>query len=74
MAVEQPTKNKVRPVIDFRELNKSARRHMGDCMTHVYSEKIREWQQIEGDVERVDMKSAYLQIRIVEELRQYISW
>ena len=41
MAVEQPTKNKVRPVWDYRELNKSAECHAGDNITaDVCSEKL----------------------------------
>ena len=35
MAVEQPTKNKIRPVLDFRELNESVKCHTGDDMTDV---------------------------------------
>ncbi|XP_068224554.1 uncharacterized protein [Palaemon carinicauda] len=35
MAVEQPTKNKVRPVLDFRELNVNVKCHTGDDVTDV---------------------------------------
>ena len=49
MAVEKPTKNKIRPVLDFRELNESVKCHTGDHMTDVCSEKLREWRQLEGD-------------------------
>ena len=71
MAVEQPTKNKIRPVLDFRELNESVKCHTGDDMTDVCSEKLREWRQLEGDGEMVDLKAAYLQIKVAEELWQY---
>ena len=40
-------------------------------MTDVYSEKLREWRQLEGDGEMVDLKAAYLQIKVAEELWQY---
>ena len=71
MAIEQPTKNKIRPVLDFRELNKSVKCHTGDDMTDVCREKLREWRQLEGDGEMVDLKAAYLQIKVAEELWQY---
>ena len=71
MAVEQHTKNKVRPVLDYRELNEYVECHTGDDMTDVCNEVLREWRQIEGEVKLVDLKSAYLQIRISRELWKY---
>ena len=71
MAVEQPTKNKVRPVLDFREMNESVESHTGDEVTDVCAERLREWRQIEGETAIVDLKSAYLQIRVSEHLWQY---
>ena len=41
MAVEKPTKNKVRPVLDYRELNKLVECHTGDDITDVCSKKLR---------------------------------
>ena len=41
MAVEQPTKNKVRPILDYRELNELAKCHAGDGIKDVCSEKLR---------------------------------
>ena len=41
MAVVQPTKNKVRPVLDFRELNGYIKCHTGDDVTDVCDEKLR---------------------------------
>eukprot|EP00794_Sanderia_malayensis_P011568 gene11568-12763_t len=38
MAVEQPTKNKVRPVLDYTELNKAVECHTGDDVLDVCSE------------------------------------
>ena len=68
MAVVQETKGKVRPVLDFRELNESVRCHTGDDVIDVCSEKLREWRQKEGDAKMVDLRAAYLQIRVSEEL------
>ena len=71
MAVEQPTKGKIRPVLDFRELNESVNCHTGDDVTDVCSDKLREWRQLEGEGELVDLKAAYLQIRVARELWKY---
>ena len=71
MAVEQPTKNKVRPVLDFRELNSYVECHTGDDVTDVCSEKLREWRKLDESAELVDLKNAYLQIRVAEDLWKY---
>ena len=68
MAVEQPTKHKVRPVLDYRELNEYVSCHTGDEVTDICNEKMREWRQTEGEAEIVDLKSAYLQIKVTEDL------
>lgn len=71
MAVEQPTKNKVRPVLDFRELNKNVKCHTGDEVIDICSETLREWRQTGENVSVVDLKSAYLQLNIDKELWPY---
>ena len=71
MAVEQPTKGKVRPVFDYRELNQYVSCHTGDDNTDICSEKLREWRKIEGNAEIVDLKCAYMQIRVSPELWKY---
>ena len=71
MAVEQPTKSKIRPVLDFRELNAYVKCHTGDEITDVCDEKIREWRQMGDAVSIVDLKSAYLQIKVSEKLWPY---
>ena len=71
IAVDQSTKGKVRPVLDFRELNKGVKCHTGDEMTDVCGERLREWRMMEGEGEIVDLKSAYLQIRVAKELWKY---
>lgn len=71
MAVYQPTKKKVRPVLDFRELNKYVNCHTGDDVIDVCTETLREWRQETGAATIVDLKAAYLQIRISKELWRY---
>lgn len=71
MAVEQPTKDKVRPVLDYRELNKYIQCHTGDDVIDVCTETLREWRQVEGETVLVDLKSAYLQVRVAKELWKY---
>ena len=68
MAVEQQTKDKIRPVLDFRELNEAVSCHTGGEMIDVCSDRLREWRQIEGEGELVDLKAAYLQIKVTEDL------
>ena len=68
MAVEQVTKGKVRPVMDFRELNENVSCHTGDDGMDICRDRIREWRQIEGEGKIVDLKAAYLQIRVAREL------
>ncbi|XP_068224113.1 uncharacterized protein [Palaemon carinicauda] len=71
MAVEQPTKNKVRPVLDFWELNVNVKCHTGDDVTDVCSETLRKWRQTGENVSVVDLKSAYLQLSVDEKLWPY---
>ena len=71
MAVEQQTKGKVRPVLDFRELNVFVECLTGDNVADVCGDVLREWRQMEGEIALVDLKSAYLQVRVAKELWQY---
>ena len=71
MAVDQPTKGKVRPVLDYRELNAYVECHTGDDITDVCSETLRGWRQMDGELVLVDLKAAYLQIRVSKELWKY---
>ena len=70
MAVEQQMKVKVRPVLDFRELNESVECHTGDNVADVCGDVLREWRQMKGEIALVDLKSAYLQVRVAKELWQ----
>merc|ERR1712055_400958 len=71
LAVVQPTKDKVRPVMDYRELNAFVESHTGDDNTAVCAEKVRDWRQLQGELKVVDLKDAYLQIRVSRDLWQY---
>ena len=71
MAVEQPAKWKVRPVLDYRELNNYIECHTGDNLADICSETLREWRQVEGGTSLVDLKSAYLQIHVAKHLWKY---
>ena len=68
MAVMQPYKNKVRPVLDFRGLNAYVQSHTGGEEISVCSNKLREWRRTNGELEIVDLQAAYLQIRVAERL------
>ena len=71
MAVEQQTKGKVSTVLDFCELNESVECHTGDNVADVCGDVPREWRRMEGKIALVDLKSAYLQVRVAKELWQY---
>ena len=60
MAVVQETKHKVRPVLDFRELNQYVECHTGDDVIDVCGDKLREWRQTEGEAQIVNLRAAYL--------------
>lgn len=70
MAVIQPTKNKVRPVLDFRELNNYVESHTGDEIA-LCDDTLRCWRKMKGATRIVDLKSAYLQLRIDADLYHY---
>ena len=48
LAVFQTTKKKVRPVLDFRELNRFMACHTGSDIIDVCNEKMRKRRQLEG--------------------------
>ena len=69
MAIIHQNKDKVRPVMDFRELNSHV-----DAFTasaDVCADKIREWRRLGTNVAIVDLRRAYLQIRVHESLWSY---
>ena len=71
MVVFQATKKKVRPVLDYRELNRFVACHTGSDIIDMCNEKMRKWRQLEGGTAIVDLKSAYLQLHVTKELWQY---
>ncbi|KFD46110.1 hypothetical protein M513_13005 [Trichuris suis] len=68
-AVVQRNKSKVRPVMDFRELNDYIETHTAD--SDVCAQKLREWRRQGANVSVIDLNKAYLQIRIDESLWPY---
>ena len=71
MVVFQATKKKVRPVLDYRELNRFVACHTGSDIIDVCDEKMRKWRRLEEGTAIVDPKSAYLQVHVAKELWQY---
>lgn len=69
MAVVQQNKSKVRPVLDFRELNEFIDAYTAEA--DVCSDKLREWRKQGVNVSVVDLKNAYLQIRVHQSLWPY---
>lgn len=69
MAVIQENKGKVRPVLDFRELNEFVSSHTADSA--VCNEKLRAWRKLGNNLSIIDLKKAYLQIHVHPELWKY---
>ena len=66
MAIVQVNKDKVRPVMDFRELNSHV-----DAFTagaDVCADKLREWRRLGTNMSIVDLRRAYLQLHVHESL------
>ena len=70
IAMVQPSKKKVRLVLDIWELNKYVACHTRDEI-NVCEEVMREWRRIEGATKIVDLKLTYLQIHVDKKLWQY---
>jgi len=66
MAVVQQNKAKVRPVMDFRELN--AHVDAFTASADVCADKLREWRRQGIHVTVVDLRKAYLQLHVHESL------
>jgi transposase InsO family protein/ribonuclease HI len=69
MAVVQDNKAKVRPVMDFREMNQHVSSHTAE--SDVCLEKIRKWRQLGTNLKVVDLRKAYLQIHVDPSLWPY---
>ena len=62
IAVEQLNKAKVRPVLDFRELNGYVSSHSGGAA--VCDEALRKWRQKGQNIALLDLRKAYLQLHV----------
>ena len=69
MAVVQENKQKTRPVLDYRELNTFVSSHTAE--SDVCAEKLRQWRKMGESVTMIDLRKAYLQIRIHPSLWKY---
>ena len=68
MAVFQATKKKLRPALDYCELNRFMACHTRSDIIDVCDEKMRKWRRLEGGTAIVDLKSAYLLLHVAKEL------
>ena len=66
MAVEQGSKAKVRPCMDYRQLNSHVPAHTADA--DVCTDTMRKWRRHGTNLALVDLKRAYLQIRADQRL------
>uniref|UniRef100_A0A5S6QBQ6 RNase H domain-containing protein n=1 Tax=Trichuris muris TaxID=70415 RepID=A0A5S6QBQ6_TRIMR len=66
MGVTQHNKGKVRPVVDFRELNSYI--DVFTAKSEVCAHKLREWRRQGENVSIVDLRKAYLQLHVDETL------
>ena len=71
MAVFQATKKKVRPVLDYHELNCFVACHTRSDIIDVCDEKMTKWRRLEEGTAIGNLKSAYLQLHVAKELWQY---
>ena len=69
MAVTQKNKGKVRPVLDYRELNTRMETHTAD--RDVCANKLHDWHQMSCNVALLNLKKVYLQIRVHRSLWPY---
>lgn len=66
MAVEQRNKTKIRPVLDYRELNSHVTPHTADA--DVCADTLRKWRRHGTNIAVIDLKRAYLQLRTEQHL------
>ena len=69
MAVTQVSKRKVRPVIDFRELNEYVESFTGE--SSVCCDTLRKWRSVAGKLSIIDLRDAYMQLNVSKRLWQY---
>lgn len=69
LSVYQAYKDKVRPVLDYRQLNKHLSSHTADSV--VCQESLRNWRTFGNNIKMLDLEKAYLQIHVEKELCQW---
>ena len=69
MAVQQENKGKVRPVLDYRELNQFVSSHTAEG--EVFHETLRKRRRVGEKAVLVDLRKAYLQMHVDERLWQF---
>lgn len=62
MAVRQPHKQSVRPVLDFKQINEYVSSHTGNST--VCDDTIRRWRRFGDNVTLLDLRKAYLQLYV----------
>lgn len=69
VAVKQANKDKIRSVLDFRELNQYVSSRTGT--SDVFAEKLRLWRRKGRNIKIIDLRKAYLQGHLVPKLWKY---
>ena len=69
MVVEQITKGKARPVMDYREVNQFV--SSSGASADVCGDKLREWRQMPEDCAILDLKDTYMQIHAHQECSKF---
>jgi len=69
MAVDQENKGKVRPVLDYRELNQFVSSHTAEG--EVCQETLRKWRRMGEKVVLLDLRKAYLQLHVYKTLHEF---
>jgi len=69
LAVHQEAKGKVRPVLDYREMNQYVRSHNKDTVS--IDDTIRRWRTMSPNCTLLDLKNAYLQLHVSDEMSAY---
>ena len=69
MVVEQQNKGKVRPVLDFRELNQYVNSH--NATSDACDKKVRKWRTLGDKFATLDLRCAYMQVHIDPSLWEY---
>ena len=72
---EKGQETKIRPVFDYREMNKLIASHPAGA-TPLCAERLREWRQVGSNASIIDLRRAYLQVHAEPELwcHQAIRW